>query len=460
MLTNPDVAYKYKVDWTIQQKHIGWLVPGAVFVIYVLSLAPGLTWSHFGADGGDLLSSVASRQVPHPPGFPVYILFGKLVSLIPFRTLAWRLNALSAIMAAGTVWMVLLTLQRMDVQFLSAVAASLTLGFAPLFWSQAIITEVYTTAAFFTSLTHYLMIRSQASGKGFWLPGITWGMAVAVHPTTLFFVFGLWARQKKAWYGIFAAIPVIFLFYISLLLWAHPVQKWADFTSIQGWLSYVTGQLYWDYSLTMTVPQVMRRILSWLTLFSQQFTPAGAVLVLAGLRYLWHHYQRRFFSWLVSLCFLSFYAIAYNTVDSFVYMVLFLPLCIPALGKGMDWIVKKGLPSLGVLAIPLLLILLNWQSISLKHDYEAEIWLQSILRQAPEDAILLSNKDEHTFTLWSEMETSGMHGDIMVIDTRLWNYLPYKNYISEKYHITPNSLDRLGTFGTLCTVFEKGITCQ
>ena len=37
----------------------------------------------------------------HPTGYPLYSLLGKLFSLIPFESLAWRANVLSAIAAAG-----------------------------------------------------------------------------------------------------------------------------------------------------------------------------------------------------------------------------------------------------------------------------------------------------------------------------------------------------------------------
>ena len=39
-----------------------------------MTAAPGLTWAHFGADGGDLLAAAAVHGIPHPPGYPLYLL--------------------------------------------------------------------------------------------------------------------------------------------------------------------------------------------------------------------------------------------------------------------------------------------------------------------------------------------------------------------------------------------------
>ncbi|MDQ3248886.1 MAG: DUF2723 domain-containing protein, partial [Chloroflexota bacterium] len=77
---------------------------GLAFALYAWTLAPGLTWSHQGADGGELLAAAVSNGVPHPPGYPLYIwlLQGWLIFsqyLLPGSELAWRGNLFSAVCA-------------------------------------------------------------------------------------------------------------------------------------------------------------------------------------------------------------------------------------------------------------------------------------------------------------------------------------------------------------------------
>ena len=43
--------------------------------LYALTMPPGLTWAYDSADGGDFLAAIATRGVPHPSGYPTYLLF-------------------------------------------------------------------------------------------------------------------------------------------------------------------------------------------------------------------------------------------------------------------------------------------------------------------------------------------------------------------------------------------------
>lgn len=49
-------------------------VSAAIFLVFLFSLAPGLTWAHQGADGGELVTAAVVNGVPHPPGYPLYML--------------------------------------------------------------------------------------------------------------------------------------------------------------------------------------------------------------------------------------------------------------------------------------------------------------------------------------------------------------------------------------------------
>ncbi|MBE9508758.1 MAG: DUF2723 domain-containing protein, partial [Chloroflexi bacterium] len=78
-------------------------VVALLLVVYLLTLPPTLTWAHHGADGGDLVTAVARGSIPHPPGFPTYLLLGELFIRLPWGDPAWRLNLMSAVLAVGAV---------------------------------------------------------------------------------------------------------------------------------------------------------------------------------------------------------------------------------------------------------------------------------------------------------------------------------------------------------------------
>ena len=137
-------------------------------VVYARTLAPTLTWGHHGSDGGDLVTAVATAGVPHPTGYPTYTLLGRLFLLIPWGDAAHRINLMSAVfaaLAAGLLYLILLRTFRLfkaqppGLTARFAAAAALSFAFAPLFWSQAVIAEVYTLNAFFIALVIYLVLR-------------------------------------------------------------------------------------------------------------------------------------------------------------------------------------------------------------------------------------------------------------------------------------------------------------
>ena len=97
--------------------------------------------------------------IAHPTGYPLYLLLGKLFALLPAGTVAWRLNLASAIygvLAAAVVFRLGLELWRRP---LPALVGAVILGLTPVYWSQAIIAEVYTLHALIVAVALWLMAR-------------------------------------------------------------------------------------------------------------------------------------------------------------------------------------------------------------------------------------------------------------------------------------------------------------
>jgi asparagine N-glycosylation enzyme membrane subunit Stt3 len=79
----------------------------------------------------------------------VYLVLAKIVTFLPIRDVAFRVNLFSAIMASLTIVGVYLS-GRMIVKYrIIALMGSFALAISPTFWSQAVIAEVYTSGAVF-----------------------------------------------------------------------------------------------------------------------------------------------------------------------------------------------------------------------------------------------------------------------------------------------------------------------
>src|SRR5450755_774476 len=72
------------------------LVGAVAFLIYALTVEPGVPTG----DSGELISSAYVLGIPHPPGYPLYMLLGHLATLFPGGSPALRMNLLSGLLDA------------------------------------------------------------------------------------------------------------------------------------------------------------------------------------------------------------------------------------------------------------------------------------------------------------------------------------------------------------------------
>src|SRR6185436_1600901 len=127
----------------------------AVFVVYAAGACPTI----FVGDSGELVTAVHVLGIPHPTGYPLYVLLGKLWTVIlPFGSIAWRMSLFSAAAAAvacgllcGLVSILIRPSSRTGDSsgVIPAVTAALTLAFSATFWGEANIQRVYALGALF-----------------------------------------------------------------------------------------------------------------------------------------------------------------------------------------------------------------------------------------------------------------------------------------------------------------------
>ena len=125
----------------------------AAFSAYLTSLAPTITWAHGSGDSGELVTAAYYLGVAHPTGYPAYVLLGWLFTFLPFGSVAFRVNLLSATSAAVAIAFFVVLIAQAQAQKLPLARAvgagvgALLLAFSPMFWSQAVVTEVYALNA-------------------------------------------------------------------------------------------------------------------------------------------------------------------------------------------------------------------------------------------------------------------------------------------------------------------------
>jgi hypothetical protein len=120
------------------------LAGGVAAVAYARTLAPGLSLDP-DAPVFQLVGRVLG--VPHNPGYPLYVLVTWPIAQLPIGTLAWRINAFSAVAGAAAVALTVLAARLLGASRVAAGAAGLGFGLGATFWATAVIAEVYTLNA-------------------------------------------------------------------------------------------------------------------------------------------------------------------------------------------------------------------------------------------------------------------------------------------------------------------------
>ncbi len=204
-----------------------------VLTLYTLTLAPGVV----GGDAGEHQFVAPLLGIPHATGYPLYVLLGKLWTLLfPFGELAWRMNLFSALCgaaAAGMTSVVVYQLGQLLVRphsditppprsetaltvakeeqpplkqshagysvplFGCALIGGLTLAWGLTLWEWSIIAGVRSLNVLFFAVLTWQAIRwqqqrqtgaeSAARRTLAWI-AVTVGLSLAHHRTTLFYL--------------------------------------------------------------------------------------------------------------------------------------------------------------------------------------------------------------------------------------------------------------------------------
>jgi hypothetical protein len=419
-------------------------------------MAPSITWRNHGADSGELALAAYTLGIPHPPGYPLYVLLGKLFTLVPIGDVAYRLNLMSAFFAAGAVALVYLlaylvvssttgpAFGEVSVSPCLAVTGALVFAFCPALWSQATIAEVYTLNAFLVAgLICLLLLATARTDNPRGLPGEVqftanqakrrewslilaasgFGLGLAHHPTIVLLLpaaavllVGSGSRQRWTTYlrmALGCLLGLGLYAYLPLRAMADPPINWGDPRSWAGLRWMLLAAPYRHYALSVPAAEGFGRLVAWTSLVVQNITWPGVFLALVGWGSLWFRSRRWALFFVTYLALLAAYALTYNTID---WEVLLLPSYIVLavlLAEGGRLLVASFLgrvpgirrrellaASLALLLLPLYSLASNYKALDLSEDREAYDYAAGALSSLPPDSLVFADGDRHIFALW------------------------------------------------------------
>ena len=163
--------------------HLALVVGGVAFVVYLLTLSRGV----LGGDAGELQFVPPILGLTHPTGYPLQVLLHYAWSLLPIGSVAFRLNLLDALIAAGAVGVLFALARAAGAGRVASALGALSLAFGELWWSQAVRGDKYTLNGLFLALMLLLFLRwrAQPSDGRLYALAFVFGLSLAHHRSML-----------------------------------------------------------------------------------------------------------------------------------------------------------------------------------------------------------------------------------------------------------------------------------
>ena len=407
-------------------KRADWLQAGVVAVaLFALYAATAPRTVALEDDGLFILSSYF-LGIEHPPGYPLFTLIGHLFTYLPFGSVAYRVHLASALFGALTGAAAWLCARVLIDGRLPAYLAALALGVSPVFWSQAIIAEVYTLNTFFFLVLVFMGLQAcppstlapASPGASRMLPwmALVFGLSLSNHyPLMLLaapaFAILLWPLRREllnrfgvlSWLVILGLLPYAWMVRRS---WqALPISFNGPLETIQEILFFVSraGYAGVDHSVSA---DWLDRIKFFQFLGGEllvQFAVLGTLLAAVGFAVQWRILGRRAGAFLTvaflmpSAVLLLLLGFDYDSFRAHVFHVYPLPayaICALWMGLGFAWAVQRYArrPSHAAVAAAALLALTFAFGARINllatHDWGAR-YAQAVLKALPKNAVVI-----------------------------------------------------------------------
>ena len=187
------------------------------FLVYLNTMAPTVSFW----DCGEFIAVSHTLSVPHPPGSPLFLLLGRVISLLPFNgggaldpllhdpqfhTVAFRINMLSPLATAFANMFLFLIIVRLVLEWRGPIkenadkwiayggglVGALALAFSDSHWFNAVEAEVYAMSIFFTAIVVWLILKwskkvdeGGAGTRYILIISYMMGLAISVHMLNL-----------------------------------------------------------------------------------------------------------------------------------------------------------------------------------------------------------------------------------------------------------------------------------
>ncbi len=265
-----------------------------IFGVYVYSLSPSVPSQ---ADAGELITVAKTLGIAHPPGYPLYTILGHLFTYIPFNSIAWRINLLSA--GCHTLVLVLLykTVLYLTKNRVTSYFSVALLAFSRLFWLYSLVAEVFPLNNLFIILLIYLILTN----RSIYLITFVFSLALTNHLTVVLLIpamiFWFWKDRKKI-LNIKTLFVSASIFFVGLMPYLYFILRsgevlpvvWSFITDFKSLMAFITRSDYGIFSpvagydpAMATVNQKIDQVLNLFRFMLDDFNLIGFIVIFTSL---------------------------------------------------------------------------------------------------------------------------------------------------------------------------------
>ena len=415
------------------------------FLLYLPTVASTVTLRNGGGDAGDLVRAAWVLGIPHPTGYPLWVLLAHAATWLPVGEPAYRVGLLSAVAASlATAFVAMASVELVlhlggkptTLARLAGAVAGLLLAVSPLFWQQATIPETYALDAALCACALWLTLRWLRGVTPLWPAPLVVALALANHLVSLAVAAAVLAavvlrRPRVAWRELLrAALP--FALTALLYLWllaraqAHPLADWGNPTTLGALWSLVTAQEYHHFLTDRPPGQMLLELARWPQRLREQLTAIGAAAAVWSLAIVLYRAPRAGLVLLTALV-VDLVIVSRDSAPaapSYLHLS-YLALAI-ALGAGMVAVpsllsrmpsVVRGLSIVavaGILALAVYKGAATRSTVDVHSDTTLEAQARAALAAVPPDGVLLTEGDNPLFALWYVQDVLGERRDVTV----------------------------------------------
>jgi Protein of unknown function (DUF2723) len=387
------------------------------FVLYGLTLCRTVFWY----DSAELVTAAVTLGVTHPPGYPLYTLIGHLFTWLPLDP-ATAVNLMSASFAALAVGLVFLVVRQLGLDRVPAVIGAATLGASRLFWSNALVAEVYCPAVAVSALVLHLLLRASNEKRS----SLAVGLHLSIATLGLGFALLVW-RNGRRMSRLFAAAGATFagsliFLYVPLRASQEPPLNLCNPSSLGQFAWYLSGGAYRHWFGAQS--SVLERSMAIGGFFHDQLGWVGLAFALAGMAWL----SRQRASECIALFLMAtgniafFFGYQAHDVEVFLLPTTMILCCFVGAGaQGLVDVTAKlvgpakarlatQIASSALLLFPLQLAYSNFASVDMSGFDETEPFIRATVDTLAQDAVILN------FTTppeWKRYAVFGMYAQLV-----------------------------------------------